>query len=186
MSCPPARGLRRAKFGQPEINLGVIPGFGGIAAPGAPGRPAPRPSNCACSVTASMPRALALGVVARIGRAGAARCRKWTPSPTSSPPPPHALAGILDTVVLGEDMALDGPSTTRPRVRPVLPTADMREGTRAFLERRKAQFRGSSHADGTPAARAPPPGRGATTPAADAAGCRHRVTIRGFLAAVPP
>ena len=56
---------------------------------------------------------------------------------------PHALAGILDAVLVGgECSAEEGMDYESKAFALCCTTADMREGTRAFLERRKPEFTG--------------------------------------------
>ena len=57
---------------------------------------------------------------------------------------PHAMAGILDAVIRGGECALDEALDYETKTFALCcSTADMREGTSAFLERRKAVFSGN-------------------------------------------
>ena len=57
---------------------------------------------------------------------------------------PHALAGIIDTINVGGESGLDvGLEFETQAFALCCATADMREGTAAFLERRKAKFSGA-------------------------------------------
>jgi enoyl-CoA hydratase len=57
---------------------------------------------------------------------------------------PHALAGILDAVLIGGDGSIDaGLEYETQTFALCFSTADMREGTSAFLERRKPDFSGN-------------------------------------------
>ena len=56
---------------------------------------------------------------------------------------PLALRGIMDAIVYGEDMPLTQGLDYESQTFGLLSsTADMREGTRAFLEKRKPEFVG--------------------------------------------
>ena len=56
---------------------------------------------------------------------------------------PIALAGILDTILEGGECAIDqGLDYEAQTFANCFSTDDMREGTKAFMERRKASFRG--------------------------------------------
>ena len=57
---------------------------------------------------------------------------------------PHALAGILDAVLVGgEGNSAEGMDYESKAFAVCTTTADMREGTSAFLERRKPHFTGA-------------------------------------------
>lgn len=143
MSCHLRIASDKAKFGQPEINLGVIPGFGGtqrlarLAGRGA------ALELCLLGHTIDAARAYALGAVTRVVAAEQLDDEVNAVADQLAAAAPHALAGILDTVILGEDMALDQAlEFESANFALCCSTEDMREGTRAFLERRKAQFSG--------------------------------------------
>jgi enoyl-CoA hydratase len=143
MSCHLRIASEKAKFGQPEINLGVIPGFGGtqrltrLAGRGA------ALELCLLGHNIDAARALALGVVTRVAAPDRLDSEVDAMADQLAASAPHALAGILDTVILGEDMALDQAlEFESSQFALCCSTEDMREGTRAFLERRKAQFSG--------------------------------------------
>ncbi|MFO1515759.1 MAG: enoyl-CoA hydratase-related protein [Lysobacterales bacterium] len=143
MSCHLRVASERAKFGQPEINLGVIPGFGGTQRLARLAGRAAALELCLLGHSIDAARALALGVVTRVVAPELLDAEVDALADQLAAAAPHALAGILDTVVLGEDMALDQAlDYETARFALCCSTADMREGTRAFLERRKAQFRG--------------------------------------------
>ena len=143
MSCHLRIASDKARFGQPEINLGLIPGFGGtqrlmrLAGRGA------ALELCLTGATIDAARALALGVVTRVVAADQLDAEVTALADQLAASAPHALAGILDAVVLGEDMPLDQALDYETKAFALCcTTADMREGTQAFLERRKAQFTG--------------------------------------------
>ncbi|HET9483840.1 MAG TPA: enoyl-CoA hydratase-related protein [Xanthomonadales bacterium] len=132
-----------AKLGQPEINLGVIPGFGGtqrllrLA-----GRSAAL-ELCLVGAQITAQRAHELGAVTRVVAADqlAAETKKLADQLASSAP--HALRGILDAVVLGGEGPIDlGLDYESQAFAVCVSTDDMREGTKAFLEKRKAAFTG--------------------------------------------
>lgn len=143
MSCHLRIASAAAKFGQPEIKLGVIPGFGGtqrlarLAGRGA------ALELCLLGHNIDAARALALGVVTRVVAADALDAEVDAVADQLAASAPLALAGVLDAVILGEDMALDQAlEFESSRFALCCSTEDMREGTGAFLEKRKAQFSG--------------------------------------------
>jgi enoyl-CoA hydratase len=143
MSCHLRIAADKAKFGQPEINLGIIPGFGGtqrlarLAGRGA------ALELCLLGHQIDAARAYALGTISRVVAADQLDAEIEAVSNQLAASAPNALAGILDAVLLGEDMALDQALEYETNAFALCcSTADMREGTQAFLERRKPQFTG--------------------------------------------
>jgi enoyl-CoA hydratase len=132
-----------AKLGLPEINLGILPGFGGtqrtlrlagraaaleLALTGAP-------------VTAA--RALEIGLVNRVVEADALDAEVDALAAQLAASAPHALRAILDAVLVGGEAGLDAGLEFESRAFAVCAsTEDMREGTRAFIDKRKPQFSG--------------------------------------------
>ena len=132
-----------AKLGQPEINLGVPPGFGGtqrllrLA-----GRSAVL-ELCLLGAPIGAQRAYELGAVTRVVPADqlAEETRKLAAQLAASAP--HALRAILDAIVLGGESPIDvGLDYESQAFAVCVATEDMREGTKAFLEKRKAAFTG--------------------------------------------
>jgi enoyl-CoA hydratase len=143
MSCHLRIASEKAKFGQPEINLGIIPGFGGtqrlarLAGRGA------ALELCLLGHTIDAARAYALGAITRVVAADQLDVEIDAIADQLAASAPNALAGILDAVLLGEDMGLDQALEYETNAFALCcSTDDMREGTKAFLERRKAEFRG--------------------------------------------
>ena len=143
MACTLRIAADHAKFGQPEINLGILPGFGGTQRlPRLVGRSAAL-ELCLLGTPISAERALQLGIVSRVvpGTELAAETQKLATQLAASAP--LALRGIMDAIVLGEDMPLDQGLDYESQTFGLLSsTADMREGTLAFMEKRKAEFKG--------------------------------------------
>jgi enoyl-CoA hydratase len=132
-----------AKIGQPEINLGVLPGFGGTQRLlRLVGRSATL-ELCLTGAQITAQRAYELGAVTRVVPADqlAAETKKLADQLAASAP--HALRGILDAIVLGGEGPIDlGLDYESQAFAVCTSTDDMREGTKAFLERRKAAFVG--------------------------------------------
>ena len=133
-----------AKLGTPEINLGILPGFGGTQ------RLTRLTSRAAalelCLLGAPIPaqRALELGIVNRVVAAADLDAEVAKVAAQLARSAPHALRAILDAVILGGDMALDqGLSFETHLFAVTASTEDMREGMAAFLEKRKANFKGA-------------------------------------------
>ena len=141
MACHWRIASEQAQFGQPEIKLGLVPGFGGtqrlrrLAGPGA------ALELCLGGDNIKAQRAHQLGVVTQVVAADeldatvdalAARLARF-----SMP----AMRAVLDTVLEAGECSLDQGLAFESRAFALLfAGADMREGTRAFLERRKPDF----------------------------------------------
>jgi enoyl-CoA hydratase len=143
MSCHLRIASEKAKIGQPEINLGLIPGFGGtqrllrLA-----GRSAAL-ELCLLGQPIDAARAFALGVLNRVVAADQLDATIAGIADQLAASAPIALAGILDTVLEGGECAIDqGLDYEAQAFANCFSTEDMREGTRAFLEKRKANFAG--------------------------------------------
>jgi enoyl-CoA hydratase len=144
MCCHLRVASEKAKFGQPEINLGLLPGFGGtqrllrLAGRGA------ALELCLTGAQIDAERARALGVVTRVVAADRLDAEIDALADQLAASAPHALAGILDAVLLGGESGIDVSLDYETQAFAVCcATADMREGTQAFLERRKPNFTGA-------------------------------------------
>jgi len=143
MSCHLRIASEKAKFGQPEITLGVIPGFGGtqrllrLAGRGA------ALELCLTGAQIDAARAFALGVVTRVVAPDQLDAEVDALADQLAASAPHALAGVLDAILLGGESSIDvGLDYESHAFALCAATADMREGTKAFLERRKPVFTG--------------------------------------------
>ncbi|HEX6833601.1 MAG TPA: enoyl-CoA hydratase-related protein [Rudaea sp.] len=143
MACHLRIASEKARVGQPEINLGVIPGFGGtqrllrLA-----GRSAAL-ELCLLGAPIDAARALALGIVTRVVPPERLDAEVDTIADQLAASAPHALAGILDAVLIGGECGIEAGLDYETQAFAVCATtADMREGTAAFLDRRKAVFKG--------------------------------------------
>jgi enoyl-CoA hydratase len=144
MSCHLRIASEKARMGQPEINLGVIPGFGGtqrllrLAGRGA------ALELCLLGAQIDAARALALGVVTRMVAAEKLDEEVDAIAAQLASAAPHALAGVLSAVLIGGESGIDtGLDYETQAFALCCATADMREGTSAFLERRKPVFKGN-------------------------------------------
>ncbi|MCS6781501.1 MAG: enoyl-CoA hydratase-related protein, partial [Geminicoccaceae bacterium] len=134
---------RRARLGQPEIKLGLLPGFGGTQRlPRLVGRAAAL-ELLLTGEPIDAERALALGLVHRVVEDERLDAEVAALAARLAEAAPLALAAILDAVALAADAPLDlGLDWEAQAFAAVAASEDMREGTRAFLEKRRPVFTG--------------------------------------------
>ena len=132
-----------AKVGQPEINLGLIPGFGGTQRLLRLAGRAATLELCLLGAPVDAARALQLGIVNRVVPAAELEAETMKLAGQLAGAAPLALRGILDCVNFGGECAIEeGLAYEAAQFGLVFSTQDMREGTGAFLERRKPDFHG--------------------------------------------
>jgi len=143
MSCTLRIAADTAMLGQPEINLGLIPGYGGsqrLARLVGAGR-ALELMLTGQQITAQ--EAHRLGLVNRVVPAADLRNEVRALAVLLASKPPIAMRYIIDAVNEGLQMSLaEGLRFEATLFGLVASTEDMREGTRAFVEKRKAEFKG--------------------------------------------
>ncbi len=132
-----------AKVGQPEINLGLIPGFGGTQRLLRLCGRAATLELCLTGAPISAERALQLGIVNRVVPAAELEAETMKLATQLAASAPLALRGMLDCVNVGGECGIEeGLEYESAQFGLVFSTADMREGTSAFLEKRKPVFSG--------------------------------------------
>ncbi len=132
-----------ARFGQPEINLGLIPGYGGTQRlPRLIGRT----QAMYLLLTGEMidaQKALQLGLVNEVVEPDQLMQRAREIARCLAEKAPLAIRSILDVVDQGLNLNLDMALNLEAEMfGNICATEDMKEGTAAFLEKRKPQFRG--------------------------------------------
>ena len=143
MACHLRIASERAKFGQPEINLGLIPGFGGTQRLLRLAGRAAALEWCLLGEPIHAQRAYELGVINRIVAAEALDDTVNAIADRLAVAAPLAAAGILDAILQGGETSIDqGLEFETQGFALAFSTDDMREGTTAFLEKRKANFSG--------------------------------------------
>ncbi len=143
MCCHLRIASEKAKLGLPEITLGVIPGFGGTQRLA---RLAGRAAALELTLTGAMidaARAHALGLVTRVVAPDKLDAEVDALADQLAASAPYALRGILETILIGGENGIEAGLDYEAKAFGLcFSTADMREGTQAFLERRKAVFKG--------------------------------------------
>ena len=132
-----------AKFGQPEVKLGVAPGYGGtVRLPRLVGRA----RALELLLTGEMidaPEALRIGLVNRVVSGDRLLPESEALLRSILANGPLAVRACLDAVDAGSDIGIDEALLLEASYFGLLSgTEDMREGTRAFLEKRKPAFKG--------------------------------------------
>ncbi len=143
MACTVRFASETAKFGQPEVKLGLIPGFGGTQRlPRLVGRG--RALELLLSgEPVSAAEAYRIGLVNAVTPSSEliAFSRSWLLKALANGP--EALKLILSTVDAGLELDLaDALQLEAAAFESCAATEDWREGTRAFLEKRKPRFAG--------------------------------------------
>ncbi|HET6602926.1 MAG TPA: enoyl-CoA hydratase-related protein [Xanthomonadaceae bacterium] len=143
MACHLRLASDRARFGQPEVNLGLIPGFGGTQRLIRLAGRAAALELCLTGAQIDAARAHQLGIVSRVVAAEELEGEALALAHQFAAAAPQALRGILDAILIGGECAIDQGLDYETLVFSLCgATQDMREGTTAFLERRKPAFTG--------------------------------------------
>ena len=143
MACHLRIAADSAKLGQPEINLGLIPGFGGTQRLLRLAGRAATLELCLLGAPIDAARALQLGIVNRVVPAAELEAETLKLAEQLARSAPLALRGTLDAVNVGGECGIEeGLQYETAQFGLMFSTEDMREGTTAFLERRKPAFQG--------------------------------------------
>jgi enoyl-CoA hydratase len=133
----------KAKVGQPEINLGLIPGFGGTQRLLRLAGRAATLELCLTGAPITAERALQLGIVNRVVPADTLETATTELAQQLANASPIALRGMLDCINVGGECGIEeGLEYESAQFGLMFSTEDMREGTTAFLEKRPASFKG--------------------------------------------
>ena len=143
MACTLRIAADTARLGQPEVNLGIIPGYAGtqrlarLVGKGAAldlllsGRHVPAAE------------ALQIGLVNRVVPAADLMVEAKKLASELAAKPPIAVRYIIEAVNRGLEVSFDKAQFLEATLFGLVASSDdMREGTRAFLEKRKAEFKG--------------------------------------------
>jgi enoyl-CoA hydratase len=133
-----------ARFGLPETKLGIIPGYGGT-------QRLPREVGQARALEImvaggelSAPQALQLGLLNRVTAPGSLIADANSLAAEINKLAPLAIRACLQAVISGSQLPLEeGLKLEAELFSRLFATEDMREGTRAFLEKRKPNFKGA-------------------------------------------
>jgi len=133
-----------ATFGQPEVKLGIIPGFGGtqrLARLVGKGRAL---DLCLSGRLIKAPEALAWGLVSDLTPADNLLAQATSLLETLLKQPPLAMRSIMEVIDCGYDLDLDAAlELEATHFGLCCASQDKNEGVSAFLEKRPAQFIGA-------------------------------------------
>jgi len=144
LSCHVRVASTLAKFGLPEVKLGLIPGYGGTQRlPRLIGRGAAL-QMILTGDTIDGTEAARIGLANMAVEPDALVFKARAMAATMLKNAPIALARAIEAVDVGLDAGLEDGLRLEARLFGSLETtADMREGTKAFLEKRPPEFRGA-------------------------------------------
>jgi enoyl-CoA hydratase len=143
MACSMRLVSETARLGQPEVKLGLIPGYGGTQRlPRLVGQP----MALKLLLTGEMigaAEALRIGLVDEVVPANRLMERAWELAKTIAGMAPLAIAACMEAVRWGTDLGLVAATDVEAEIFGRLcGTADKAEGTKAFLEKRPAVWLG--------------------------------------------
>lgn len=143
MACTLRIASDKAKMGQPEVNLGTIPGYGGTQRIA---RLLPRGVAMELLITGRVigaEEALRLGLVNKVAPADQLEREVEKMVNLLLSKPPFAVRGCIEAVNRGADLTLrEGCRIEEDLFGMTCGTMDMEEGMSAFLEKREAEFTG--------------------------------------------
>ena len=143
MACTIRIAADTAKIGQPEINLGIIPGFGGTQRLPRLVGPGPALEILLTGDPIAAEDAQRLGLVNRVVPSARLMDEARALAASLAAKPPVAVRYILDAVRMGMQMSLaEACDYEATLFGLVAATEDRQEGTRAFLEKRPPAFKG--------------------------------------------
>ncbi len=144
MSCDFIYASDKAKFGQPEINLGIIPGFGGTQRLTRLIGRAKAKELCMTAEIFDAQQAKELGLVAKVFPADALLEETMKTAAAIATKGQAALRAIKHVIDRGIDVDIKtGCAMEVESFAVCFVSEDAKEGVSAFLEKRKPEFKGS-------------------------------------------
>jgi enoyl-CoA hydratase/carnithine racemase len=133
----------KAVIGCPEVNLGIIPGWGGVQRmPKILGK-SKSLDMIIFSKRVSAPEALAIGLVDKVLPAADLMKETMDYAIAISKRPPLAVSAVLQGMAIGLEKGLDeGLSSDKKWIEKLAKSSDAVEGMTAFFEKREPKFKG--------------------------------------------
>ncbi len=132
-----------AKFGQPEVNLGLIPGYGGTARTTRRVGKGMASYLCLTGEIIDAHEALRIGLVQKVVPLAELMNEAKRIATTIASKAPLAVAACKRTINNGAHLSIDDALELEAlEFGTLVDTEDIKEGTRAFLEKRKPNWKG--------------------------------------------
>lgn len=143
LSCDFIVASENARFGLPEVTLGLIPGFGGTVRLSRVVGLAKAKEMIFTGDMVKADEALRMGLVNKVVPQTELTATVQKIAQTIASRAPKAIANAKESMMRSFDQDIDTAMKTEAISFSVLcETSDMKEGTQAFIEKRKAQFKG--------------------------------------------
>ena len=143
MACDFIYASDKAKFGQPEVKLGVIPGFGGTQRLARRVGVAKAKELCMTGDQIGAQEALRIGLVDAVWPHAELMTKVKELALRIAANGPLAVAEVKRLVHVGQSVSLEAALALEQQSFGLLfGTADQKEGMAAFVEKRKAEFKG--------------------------------------------
>jgi enoyl-CoA hydratase len=143
MACDIRVASENAKFGQPEVNLGILPGYGGTQRSTRLLGEGMAMYLCLTGEMLDAQEALRTGLIQKIVPLNALLAEAQRIAGLIAAKAPLAVAAAKRAIVSGASMPLaDALALEALLFGQVVMTDDFREGSQAFLDKRKAEFSG--------------------------------------------
>jgi enoyl-CoA hydratase len=143
MACDIRIASENAKFGQPEVNLGLIPGYGGTQRMARLAGTGASMLLCLSGETIDAAEAHRIGIVQRVVPLTELIATATLLATTIAEKAPLAVAATKRAIRDGAAVGIrEGLALEASYFATIAGTADAREGTRAFLDKRKPVFEG--------------------------------------------
>jgi enoyl-CoA hydratase len=143
MACDSRIAAENAKFGQPEVNLGILPGYGGTQRTTRLLGPGNALYLCLTGETIDAAEALRIGLVQRVVPAGELQAEARRIAGAIAAKAPLAVTATKRAIREGAALPLsEALALEALHFGTLMGTSDFREGTRAFIEKRKPAFEG--------------------------------------------
>lgn len=142
MACDIRIASERAKFGQPEVNLGLIPGFGGnLRLPRLVGKGMAKYMILSAEMIGAE-EALRIGLVEKVAAPEELMAEAGKVAETIASKAPIAVSLAKNVINNGYDIDMKSASAYEINAFGIpFSSEDMKEGTSAFLEKRKAEWK---------------------------------------------